>query len=448
MITRRGVEVPKTDAVMASKVRRELQVAPLSLTDPFPKKFKVYQETPTHFVVPLHWARQHMDDLRDARGRGETASLTFRGSLRDDLCQREAVRGVLDAWKTSGGGAMLCLPPGYGKTTCALYLAAIVKRKTLVMVHKSFLMDQWVERVRQCLPGATVTTIRGDTVDMSGDVVVAMIQTLVSRRYPPSMFECTGLCIVDECHHLAAATFSQSMWGQCAPYTLALSATPDRKDGLTRVVTWFAGPVAFRMRRENQSGTIVHILKYSCPRYADPPPVNRRGDICFTSIMTSLVSDENRTRAVADEAVLLAKRDRHVLVLSHRRQHVAELAAAIAAQGVDVGTYVGGDKACPDTRVIVATFALTSEGFDVPRLDALVLATPASDVEQACGRVMRGSSGRGSVIVDVVDEWGVCFAQHAKRRALYKRSGFTIHGYERADAEPSETETTTQFLFV
>lgn len=311
-------------------------------------------------------------------------------------------------------------------TTCALYLAARLRKKALVLVHKAFLKDQWKERVGQCLPGAKVTEVQGDTCDTSGDVVIAMIQTLVSRKYPPTTFADFGVVIIDEVHHIGAQAFSQCMWGLCAPRVLGLSATPTRKDGLTRVVSWFAGPVAFSLRRENQDTTHVKVVKYTCPEFDAPPPVNRRGDVCFTTVITRLTENEARTQAIAREVRDLATQGRDVLVLSHRRQHVYDLASRIAGLGVECGTYVGGDKTCPDTKVVVATYALTSEGFDLPRLNALVLATPASDVEQSCGRVMRGSSTRGAIIVDVVDQWGVCFSQHAKRRGFYKRGGFTM----------------------
>ena len=74
----------------------------------------------------------------------------------------------------------------------------MVKKKTLVLVHKAFLKDQWVERARQFSPASTVTTIQGEACDTSGDVVVALIQTLLSRKYPPSTFEPFGLVIADE----------------------------------------------------------------------------------------------------------------------------------------------------------------------------------------------------------------------------------------------------------
>ena len=447
ILTRRGAEVPRNDPVAAARVRRELTVAPISLNDPFPKKFNVYRETPTHFIVPVTWALTALPHLavtdRRGTGLGTSAPLAFAGKLKAELRQPEAVEAVLRQWgldahgarlgggvggpRPAGGGAMLCLPPGYGKTAGALYLASVLKKRTLVVVHKSFLKDQWVERVTQFLPGARVTGVQGDTCDTSGDVVIAMLQTLVARKYPPSTFRDIGLVIVDEAHHVSAPGFSSAMFGLAAPYTLALSATPDRKDGLGRVVTWFLGDIAYRLRRENQAGTEVRTVRYSCDRYAEPPPVNRRGDVCFTSVVTALTLDDTRTDLVARQTVALAGEGRDVLVLSHRREHCKAVAERVAAAGVACATYLGGDKEAPDTQVIVATFALTSEGFDMPRLTALVLATPASDVEQSCGRVMRGThTGTGAVIVDIVDQWGVCFAQHAKRRALYRRSGFEV----------------------
>lgn len=457
-ITHEGARLEKRDAPpqVAQLIRRDLMVAPVSLNNPFPKKFRVFVERDDHWVVPLHWAREKLAPFAPAWAdrrapAAPAAALEFSGSLRAELRQHDAVRAVEKSWRECAGGALLCLPVGFGKTTAALYLASRVKLKTLVLVHKSFLKDQWVERVGQCLPGARVSMIQGDECDTTGDVVVAMIQTLLSRKFPAATFAGVGLVVVDEVHHLGAAAFSQCMWGQCAQYTLGLSATPTRKDGLSRVVTWFAGPTAFHLKRENQETTEVRTVRYACPDFDTPPPVNRRGDICFPSTITRLVENRDRTGAVARCAASLALDEgRDVLVLSHRRQHVHDLADAVRALGVpSCGTYLGGDKQCPDTKVIVATYALTSEGFDLPRLNALVLATPASDVEQSCGRVMRGSATRGAIILDIQDQWGVCYAQSAKRRAFYKRTGFSLQpGADAAAEDAAASAVGEQFAFL
>lgn len=407
------------------KVRDELVVSPFSPKALFPRNIKVFDETTTDVTVPLHWARlafPHMD-FRDERPEAAGSNMRFVGQLRDDLRQPDAVRAVLDAW-ARGGGALLCLPVGYGKTLTALHLACLLKKRTLVVVHKQFLAEQWRERISQFVPGASVTTVQGSCCDVSGDFVICMLQTLVARKYPASAFATCGLVIVDEAHHVAAEAFNKAMRELCAPYTLGLTATPERRDRLGKVVEWFLGPIAFRACRENQSSTIVRVVRYSCPAYAESPPINRCGDVCFASVVSAIASDATRSSIVADLAVAMARRGHDVLVLSHRRAHCGVLRDLVRQRGVECATYLGGDKDIPGATVVVATFALASEGFDCPRLSALVLATPASDVEQACGRVMRG--GSHAEIVDVVDAWGVCFAQHAKRRSFYKKGGFAV----------------------
>lgn len=461
-VTRRGLEIPKGDARVDALVRRELTVSPVALNDPFPKKFRVFLETPTKFIVPTFWGKAHgLAAATDTRSPGEDCPhLEFKGSLRADLKQPEAVDAVLKSWDTCGG-AMLCTVCGGGKTTMALHLVCAVKKKTMVVVHTTMLKDQWKERISQFVPAARVTEIQGAVCDTSGDIVVAMIQTLVSRAYPPSTFDTYGVVIVDESHHVAAPTLSQALFSLNAPRVLGLTATPQRKDGLSRVVEWLMGPIAFLARRTNQGGTHVRVVPYTCAEYDKPMPTNRRGDVCFVTTITRLVENPHRTHTIARVvAALVREEDRHVLVLSHRRQHCADIAAAVRALGVDAGTYVGGDKEAPNTRVIVATYALTSEGFDMPRLNALVLATPASDVEQSCGRVMRGTSTCASsaaaggctpasaIIVDVVDQWGLCHAQHAKRRGFYKRSGFRMDSSSVANDSENAKLADTSFAFV
>ena len=348
------------------------------------------------------------------------------------------------------GGGVLSLPTGYGKTTVALHVASQLAVKTLVVVHMDFLTRQWAERVEQCLPGAKVSYVQGGSMDLSGDVVVAMIQTLVKREYPPA-FDDFGLLIVDECHIVGAEVFSSAMFGLAIPLTLGLSATPHRKDGLSRVIHWFLGPIAHRVERTGQADVAVRFVKYWHPRFAQPPPQNRRGELCFTSLVGCLARDDERTELVAGLAAQLARAGRHVLVLSQLRDHCKDIAARLVERGEDAATFLGGQKTVPENRVLVATYSLAATGLDVPRLDALVLATPKSDVHQASGRILRkassGAAGaEGPVIVDLVDGWGVCYAQRAKRRAFYRRCGFAIADADGLpDAEPEPEPAAFEF---
>lgn len=423
-----------------ARARKELRVVPLQPNAPFPKAYKMYDDAGAAVGavrVPLFWAIDALGVTPAPKALGPRLpglASVFAATLRDGLRQPEASEKVVNALSTIGG-AVLQLPTGYGKTTVGLHVAHRLGVKTLVLVHKQFLADQWAERVAQVLPNASVSKIQGDVCDVSGDVVIAMIQTLLSRKYNLDVF---GFMIVDEVHHIAAEAFSKVMFTtQNIQRRLGLSATPVRKDGLTKVIHWFFGPTAFGLERTAAGNVRVQIVKYAPPTPLHMP-LNRRGEVCYATLMTTLTLDEERTKLIVDGTAKLFERGRHVLVLSHRRDHCKAICALLVERNVEAQTYLGGDKEVPESRVLVSTFALTSEGFDCPRLDALVLATPASDVAQSVGRILRGGdsvNARHPLIVDIIDNFPISYAQASKRRGLYRKSGFRFGGDALTDEE-------------
>ena len=57
-------------------------------------------------------------------------------------------------------------------------------KKTLVIVHKSFLMKQWEERILQFLPNARIGKIQGEIIDIENkDIVLGMLQSLSVKEY-------------------------------------------------------------------------------------------------------------------------------------------------------------------------------------------------------------------------------------------------------------------------
>lgn len=429
-VTHRGWEIHGADRDTLALVHKELIVAPLptSIT-PNPGSFSAYMSTPTKLIVPYHWASNNFlgsEDLRPA-AHPIPDSVQFVGALQPKLNQPEAVAVTLSSLRAKGG-AVLSLHTGAGKTTCALYIVRQLGLKTLVVVHQTFLADQWVQRIKQFLPMAKVSKVQGPYHDVSGDIVIAMIQTLTSRKFPASMFDGFGLLCVDECHRIAAPVFSTAMRTLNFRYTLGLSATPQRKDGLEKLIFYMLGPLAYQNKQgQGQANAArVKIIRFQCDAYNTPPPLNCRGDLDFANLMNAIAGNAHRTQFVVDFVMEhLATRD--VLILSHRRAHCETMAKLLQAKGLDAATYLGGDKSVPQSKIIVATFALVAEGFDEPRLSALVMATPASDVRQAMGRVTRGQRDADKpqpVIVDIVDTWGPCWAQASKRRKQYTAAGF------------------------
>jgi superfamily II DNA or RNA helicase len=423
MLTRQGAVIEGPDVI--ARAKRELTVTPIDRSGitQRPKRIEVWWMHDGRVHVPKFWLSQ---PTTQNFGMIHTIDATFAGALRHELDQPRAVAAVLKHMHDSGG-AVLSLGTGQGKTTCACYVIANLKVKTIVLVHKDVLRTQWAERIAQFLPGVAVSFVQGGTCDLSGDVVIAMIQTLTQRHYE---FPGFGLVVTDESHHIAAETFSTAMRGLCCPYSLGLSATPERKDGLTKIMHWFLGPLAYATQRAAMRNVTVTFVKYSHPRYQQPPPTTRFGTVNFAAVLSDIADDSTRTDIIVREInKLRADPDRVVLVLSHRREHCKEIAARVPG----AVAFLGGAKKSTDhttAPVVVATYSLASEGYDDPRLNALVLATPCADVTQAAGRILRGTSAHSPAIIDIQDDFCVAYAQSAKRKSYYKKAGFAFQEYK------------------
>jgi superfamily II DNA or RNA helicase len=305
----------------------------------------------------------------------------------------------------------------------ALFIACVLRVKTIVLVHKAFLADQWVERAHTFVPTAKVTLYGNGTHDFSGDIVVATIQTVLSRGLPSEHQETPGFVIIDEAHRVAAPSFSKVIVGLNAPYILGLSATPERTDRLSRVIHWVCGPLIKATDDEEQKKKHqVTVLRKTFPGGHREIPQNRRGDVDHASLITQLAEDDQRTAFIVKCMVENIDAETDCLVLSHRRAQCLLLAECLRHQGYDAATYLGGDKSVPSNKILVCTYSLVSEGFDVPRLSTLVFATPASNITQAVGRILRTPGSK--LIIDILDTNPVSYAQATKRRIFYASSGY------------------------
>jgi len=440
-LTRNGLVVPESP-----ELKKELTVRPienaLGLQAP---SFKVWRRTDKgDLVVPRYYGRERFGPpTKDARKAPVDAqSLCFVGTLRDETRQREAFDAGLRAFAETGGG-VLSLPPGYGKTCMALAFSAHLKVRTMIVVHKEFLANQWRDRIQAFCPGATIGRVQGDEYDVEKDFVIAMIQTMCQREFPKGAFDSFGLLIVDEAHHIGAPAFSQFMFKVCPRWTLGLTATPDRKDGLTRLLYWFLGPEFFRVERKDQKTTRVEVIRWLDPSgtFSEPPPVTRFGKLNMAGMITVITELEARNDMLLRRIEKLVKENRRVLVLSDRRDHCLFFQEKLGSKLA--GLYIGGMKEdelaiSAQKSVVVATFQLAQEGLDIPVLDTVILATPKSDIKQSIGRIMRETPGKvnAPLIIDVVDKWSVCLPMFRKRSVVYRESGFAMGDAEAREDPP------------
>ena len=391
-----------------------------------PPPFKVFRKAKSGLCVPRFYGEDKIGPPKeDRRPDPIKISTRFNGKLRDETHQNAAMAAALKA-----GHGVLSLPCGFGKTTVALAIACKLGYKTMIVVHKEFLANQWKERIQQFCPGASIGIVQQNKKETECDFIIAMLQSLSLKEYSFNDFDTIGTLIVDEAHHICAKVFSQSLFKLCPKHIFGLSATPTRKDGLTKVLHWFMGPTFFVIERENQDQVEVFPIEFTCHRFSDPPPCTRQGKLSLATMITELTENRERNTVITKLIKDLSKTTRQILVLSDRRHHCEVLHQCFKTTS---GLYMGGMKEedlnqSSKKKIIFATFSQAHEGLDIPTLDTVILTTPKSDIVQSIGRIMRETHGKKNNphIYDIFDQWSICHAMYTKRLKVYRQGGFKI----------------------
>ena len=431
-------------------IRDKLTVKPYVPKAPVqPESFQIYRESKKKIYIPRFFGIEHFGyPNEDKISKGDDISLNFNGNLRD--YQKKIVDIYLNHCKNKYGG-LLEIPCGRGKTVIALNIISKLKKKTLVIVHKGFLVDQWIERINQFLPGVNVGKIQGQIIDIDGkDIVIGMLQSLSMKEYPDGMFDCFGLTIVDETHHIAAEVFVRSLFKIVTNNVLGLSATMQRKDGLTKVFKMFLGDIIYKEKRDSEDNVIVKAVHYSTEdEEFNEIKYDYRGNPQYSTMITKLCSFSFRSEFILKvlQNTLLDKRNEQIMILAHNKNLLIYLHDAINHRNIaSVGYYIGGMKAADlkvteSKKIIVATYAMAAEALDIKTLTTLVLATPKTDVTQAVGRILRVKHEQ-PLVIDIVDSHELFVKQWKKRRQFYIKNKYTIMETSNKNFEKDIWDTT------
>jgi superfamily II DNA or RNA helicase len=417
-------------------LRDELNVRPFIPKSPIqPPAYPVYRESELKYYIPRYYGLKHYGEAEENRiPPGEDIAIQFAGDLRDYQIN------IVEIYKKNAkkvGGGLLEIPCGRGKTVIALKIISELKKKTLVVVHKGFLLNQWIERIQQFLPTARVGKIQGQVIDIENkDIVIGMLQSLSMKEYPSNMFDSFGLTIVDECHHISSEVFCRSLQKIVTQYTLGLSATMQRKDGLTKVFKMFLGDIVYSEERESTDQVLVKAIQYM----VDNPEFNEmcydyRGNPAYSTMISKLCGFSGRSEFILEviEKELKEKEDQQIMILAHNKTLLTYLHDAIAHRNIaegSVGYYVGGMKEADlkkseTCKIIIATYAMAAEALDIKTLTTLVLATPKTDIVQAVGRILRVKHER-PMVIDIIDSHEVFLSQWQKRRKYYNENSYKI----------------------
>lgn len=415
------------------QIKDELTVTPYNPSFEQTKSFKLYLESKRKLYLPKFYglAKFGPPELDKVHDLCAPANINFDGSLRPE--QQQVVDAYMDPKFNNGG--IINLYCGGGKTVIALHIAARLKVKTMIIVHKEFLLNQWRERIEQFVTCGSVGLLKGKVCDLEGhDIVLASLQSLSMKEYPADAFDAFGLLIVDECHHTSAEVFSRALAKVSCKHALGLSATLNRKDGLSRVFKWYLGDVVFKAAKRKDIVTVWVKTYYNSAHaysgehfiFANKPNMSRMiNNICAFQERNEMLVETLKTLFEQEPA-------RRVLLLSDRRSHLDKLHMMLKEIAVSSVKYYGGVKQevlAQDVQVILATFAIASEGYDQQGLNTLVLASPKSDITQSIGRILRERAEERTIeplVIDIADDFSLFARQASKRQQFYKSNSYNI----------------------
>lgn len=441
-LTIHGYRIAKKDIQNLHHLKGILTVKPyvpsVFVKPQFVPRYAVYKESEEFMYVPKHYGIETFGNYTvSTRDVPETDEKywEFTGSLRET--QKDVVESYLCGGEPRDG--ILSLQTGGGKTVCALYIASRIKTPALVLVHNTFLRDQWMERIGAFLPKARIGTVQGETLDIENkDIVVAMLQSLSMKDYPVGTFKQFGLVIVDECHHIASEAFSQAVPKITSKHMLGLSATPERKDKLMHVINWFLGPMLYKSDSTDKVDDKVKVEVYEFePEHESYNEViyNSSG-VMFTSLMINKVVEYEPRNKMLVELIsdIYEEEGRQLLVLTDRVEHTKTLFEMLPPKVQEASCILGRNvnskqraEWCDTKKVLIATYSMCKEGFDVATLNTLLMATPRPDIDQIVGRILRVEKSKRKIdplILDIVDP--AFRRQFQARNALYSQRNYDV----------------------
>ena len=387
-------------------------------------------------------------ELIDQRVTAPHLKLSFKGTLR--VPQQVAYEKLI---KHEYG--VLSASTAFGKTVVGI--AVMVKRAvpTLILVHRTELLQQWKERLKTFLDikERDIGVIGSGKFKQTHKLDIALIQTLSRREKLKELLSHYEMVIVDECHHVAAVSFEKVLKASCCRYILGLSATVVRRDGMHPIIYMQCGSCQHRVnqRQDLQRHPFKHRLIVRSTANVLAKIALEKESLKIAELYNVLSSHVERNRLIVRDIEQALQDGRHPVVITNRKSHIDELVSLLDTQFKAVVLQGGMKKKLLNKtlddffnskdsppQVLLTTGAFLGEGFDDPRLDTLFLALPVSagtSLIQYIGRLHRLYDQKREVrVYDYRDETIPMAERMFQRR--FKR--LLAIGYEVASEDESE----------
>lgn len=386
-----------------------------------PKYISPYELEGDDLFLPFSYA---LNVLKLPKPKSEiypNTNIKFAGQLREHqkVIKDEAISNM-----NKYGTTVIACYPGFGKTCTGIYISSVVKKRTLIVLNRLVLMEQWIGAIKKFSPESSVKYIqpkKGDIKEVNDFVIVNAINV---RKFSRSFFSQFGLVLIDEAHMIVSEVLSQALEYLTPKYLVALTATPYRPDGFDILMElYFSEHKIVRKLYRN------HKVYKIDTKFTPEVEYDRNGKINWGKILESQCCSKERNELIIN--TLLKHKDRNILILSKRIEQAEYFHTRLKEMGESVTILVGSETEFDkDARILIGTTNKIGVGFDHDKLDMLVL---ASDIEeyfiQYLGRVFRREDVE-PVVLDFVDENNILKKHFATRKKVYLETGGKLSVYK------------------
>jgi superfamily II DNA or RNA helicase len=438
---------------LITNIKKDLTIKPFNINAYNDvHSYPIYLESDNKLYVPRFWGINYFGIPNSIKiQNGKNINLKFVGNLRKDPVNQEEIvftflkninfdisKSLEENDKINKGNScgLIELKTGGGKTVIGLKILSLIGKKTIIFVHKSFLKDQWIERIQEFLPNAKIGIIQGPIIDVEDkDIVIAMIQSISMKDYQTSLFD-FGFSLYDEVHHLSSEVFSNCLKKCNTIYSLGLSATMERKDGLAYVFKLYLGDICDIKYdiKNDKDNVLVKVIDYVVKDDEDfiTTEIDFKGNTKYSTMISKLSNYSYRNDFIVNviKNEFTINMNQQLMILCHNRSMLTYLFNKLKETNLSVGYYVGGMKKedlkeSESKKIILATYQMAAEALDIKSLTSLLLATPKTDIVQAVGRILREKHSN-PLIIDIVDIHQCFQNQFIKRKAFYNKREYKI----------------------
>ena len=390
---------------------------------PKTKKIYAYLLTTSHIYTPFYYSIKTLGKTRNARSSYSSINCIFTGALRDE--QKVALKEG-KALLNTNGCCIMSMYPGFGKTISAIKLACDIKLKTLIIVNKIILMDQWITSINDFCNSATIiSNLKNNKKNLTNfkpsDFIIMNAINIV--KFPSSFYADIGFVVIDECHQILTETLSRSLELLSPRYLIGLSATAFRYDPLDKLFNLYFGPE--KVLRSMHKKHTVFLVKTGVHPLVE---FDRRGKLNWSLLIDSLSMDQARNKIIID--IILKHKDRNFLVLVKRIAQGHYLENKLKEENENVGSLLGSNQIFDrNVRILIGTTGRLGTGFDFTKINSLIF---ASDIKnyflQYLGRCFRCPEVE-PFIFDLLDENHILKSHFFKRKDQYIQCGGSLKNY-------------------